>query len=229
MVIAATPPVISAMGRASMLPPPWPPIKGTVTEPSSATATIGGSSRFAVSNGATERIRIPLAHIPITGRPASNSAAMCVGRGRMSRPNLRGISAVREGGRRRAPRAIAVRSKCCRSRARRRSQCRRVVVGSLSNTFGNPCNVYYRVSQADRGGWNLSIVIDNYLLKLRQAPPGGHSHAMLFSTSLASLWLLDRHQRSRGTLRNPRRQLPAAEASVPQPVAWLPPMRVGRR
>ena len=35
VVIAATPPVISAIARAKALPPRWPPSKGTATEPSS--------------------------------------------------------------------------------------------------------------------------------------------------------------------------------------------------
>ena len=78
VVIAAMPPMSSPIARASALAPWCPPMSGTATEPSSATATTAGSSCLAARKGATERIRMPLAQTPMIGRPASNSAPIWV-------------------------------------------------------------------------------------------------------------------------------------------------------
>ena len=134
VVIAATPPVISAIARAKALPPRWPPSKGTATEPSSATATTDGSLSLAAravppsGSGCRWRIcRQPGVQLRIARRCAPT-------RGRISRPNPRDMSAVRAVGRPRTQRAIAVRWQCRPDRAQR-SQCRRVVTGLFSEYF----------------------------------------------------------------------------------------------
>ena len=84
VVIAAMPPNASASTRASALAPRWPPRSGTATDPSSASATTGGSASLSESSGArrgsgcrwrtTRRSAAP----PRTARATAGSAARSV-------------------------------------------------------------------------------------------------------------------------------------------------------
>ena len=60
-------PLLGGHHGASALAPWWPPISGTATAPSSATATTGGSSCLLASTGASARTRMPAAQMPTTG------------------------------------------------------------------------------------------------------------------------------------------------------------------
>ena len=63
--IAVTGKARSAIRRASRLAPRCPPSSGTTAEPSSATATTGGSARLSDRSGATARIRMRVRNLKL--------------------------------------------------------------------------------------------------------------------------------------------------------------------